>query len=197
MIASLIKKHSLLLLLILFASCKNQTTTTITPNTPTESNSDNNTNQSALDMWTTFVASNPEFKDASVPEADFFHDNKADANRLAILTKNGIKQASSGLYSLYQHYNVALPKVGNTQIITDFDGNAQAIIQTTHVDTIRFKNITKSYAQLDMATTVDPLKTWKKAHWDFFTTILKDNNQKPTQDMLVVCETFKTIWPIK
>jgi len=48
-----------------------------------------------------------------------------------------------------------------------------------------------------MGTTIEPLKKWKKAHWDFFKSALEQNGQKPTENMLIVCEWFETIWTEK
>lgn len=53
------------------------------------------------------------------------------------------------------------------------------------------------YAASDMGTTIEPLKKWKKAHWDFFKSALEQNGQKPTENMLIVCEWFETIWTEK
>ena len=148
-------------------------------------------------MWDDFTKANSEFKNEPIPEADFFHNNREDANRLAKLTLNGKKKATSGLYSLYKQYNVDLPSIGTKQIVTDFDGNAIAIIETKKVDTIPFNKITKAYAELDMGTDVDPLKKWKKAHWEFFENFLKDSGAKPSEEMLIVCQRFEKIWPKK
>lgn len=95
---------------------------------------------------------------------------------------------------MYKQYNVDLPKVGTKQIITDFDGKAQAIIENKSVDTIPFNKISKDYAELDMGTDSEPLKKWKKAHWDFFESFLKESGEKPTEEMLIVCVRFETIW---
>lgn len=46
-----------------------------------------------------------------------------------------------------------------------------------------------------MGTAIKPLKKWKKAHWDFFENFLKESETKPTEEMLIVCVEFKTIWP--
>ena len=146
-------------------------------------------------MWEAYITAHPELKDAAIPETDFFHNNREDAHRLAELTIEGKKQASSGLYSLYQQYQVDLPTVGTQQIVTDFDGKAKAIIENTQIDTIPFNQVSKEYAQLDMGTEIEPLKKWRKAHWDFFESFLKENGGQPTEDMLVVCIRFKTIWP--
>ena len=151
--------------------------------------------KSVSKMWNEFTDSNPQFKNDGIPESDFFHNNEADANRLAELTLTGKKRASSGLYSLYERYNADLPAVGTKQIVTDFNGNAKAIIENLSVDTIPFNKISKEYAELDIGTDIEPLEKWKKAHWKFFENILKESGEKPTEEMLIVAVEFKKIWP--
>ena len=157
--------------------------------------SENGIDQSVSEMWNDFIDSNPEFKNNKVPESDFFHNNEKDANRLAELTLAGKKRASSGLYSLYEQYNADLPSVGTKQIVTDFNGNAKAIIENISVDTIPFKEISEEYAEMDMGTDIEPLKKWRKAHWEFFENFLKESGQQPTEEMLIVCVKFEKIWP--
>ncbi|WP_178986217.1 ASCH domain-containing protein [Winogradskyella helgolandensis] len=181
------KYIAFILLLLIVSSCKNETKTEI----QTESSID----QSVYDMWNTYTASHPEFQKDKLPESWYFHDNKDDANRLAALVLNGKKKASSGLYAWYKEANADLPKRGTKHIITDFDGKAKAIIEIKKADTIPFYQISKAYAALDMGTTTDPLQKWKKAHWDFFANALEQSEETPTEDMLIVCEEFETIWP--
>ena len=178
-------KHLILITFLILSSCKGETKTeqevAIDP--------------SVQEMWESFTQSNAEFKEEEQPESWFFHDNEEDANRLAELVLKGKKQAGSGLYSWYAEANADLPSVGTKHIITDFDGTARAIIQIKKVDTIPFNEISEAYAALDMGTTVEPLQKWKKAHWDFFASTMKESEQEPTEDMLVVCEYFETVWP--
>ncbi len=192
------KRLTVVLLLILL-SCKNEAKIITEKETDTEvqtvTEMENEVDISVTEMWNNYVASNPDFKNQEIPEFDFFHNNRKDANRLAELTLHGKKQASSGLLYLYQQYNVDLPQVGTKQIITDFDGKAQAIIENIGVDTIPFHKISKDYAAMDMGTDIEPLKKWKKAHWGFFESVLVENGEKPTEEMLIVCVKFKTIWP--
>ncbi|WP_273567564.1 ASCH domain-containing protein [Maribacter halichondriae] len=101
------------------------------------------------------------------------------------------------LYYWFEEANADLPKIGTKSIVTDFDGKAKAIIKITKVDTIPFNQISKEYAELDMGTKIEPLKKWKKAHWDFFANALEQSGEKPTEEMLIVCEWFETIWPEK
>ncbi|MEO0570697.1 MAG: ASCH domain-containing protein [Bacteroidota bacterium] len=148
-------------------------------------------------VWGNFIKSNPEYTGEAMPESWFFHDNEKDADRLAALTVQAKKQASSGLYYWYEQAGADLPKIGTKHIVTDFKGNAKAIIVVKKVDTIPFHQISEEYAILDMGTNKEPLKKWKKAHWDFFSKSMIENGETPTEDMLVVCEWFETIWPMK
>lgn len=168
---------------VLFSSCKNETT------------SINEIEDSVVELWKSYVDAHPKLEDKSLPDSWFFHSNKADANRLGELVLKGKKKAGSGLYSWYKDANADLPKIGTKHIITDFDGKALAIIEIRKVDTIAFNKISKTYASLDMGTSEKPLEKWKKAHWDFFESALKEEDKTPTEDMLVVCEWFETIWP--
>ncbi len=177
-------KHLTVILLLFLFSCKSETKNKI------ESEIDN----TVYEMWNTFIKSNPEFKKDELPDSWYFHNNEEDANRLAELTLNGKKKASSGLYFWYKEANANLPKIGTKHIITNFDGKARAIIEIKKVDTIPFNQISKEYAAMDMGTKTEALKKWKKAHWDFFASTMEESEEKPTEKMLVVCEQFEIIW---
>ena len=171
-------KPLILLLFIVLTSCKSE-----------------KPDKSVYEMWNNYAASNSEFASVEMPDAWHFHMNREDANRLAELTLSGKKKAMSELYSWYEAGGLDLDEIGTKHIITDFDGKAQAIIEIIKVDTIPFNKISKDYAALDMGTIIEPLKKWKKAHWDFFANALEQSGEKPTEEMLIVCEWFKTIWP--
>ena len=194
------RQISIFLFLILIG-CKNETKNKreigIENQSEMLTEKDNEIDLSASEMWNDFTESNPEFKNDEIPESDFFHNNEKDANRLAELTLTGKKRATSGLYSLYEQYKADLPSVGTKQIVTDFNGNAKAIIENVSVDTIPFNKISKEYAELDMGTDIEPLEKWKKAHWEFFEIFLEESGKKPTEEMLIVAVEFKRIWPKK
>lgn len=154
-------------------------------------------NKTPIILWAEYIQAHPEYSDDPMPEVEFFHNNKSDANRLGQLVLKGKKSASSSVYALYKKYNMDLPKIGKRQIVTDFDGNALAIITTIGVDTIPFNKISADYAALDMGTNKEPLEKWKKAHWIFFDSFLSEIDEKATEDMRIVCERFKTVWPEK
>lgn len=193
-------KNTLLIFILIFISCKSDPK--VETKTGNESNleieeiqeTERGIDKTVYEMWKNYTEANPEFRDQQMPMSDYFHDNKEDADRLAELALNGKKKASSSLYFLYEQYGVDLPEVGKKQIVTDFDGKAQAIIETSRVDTIAFNKISKNYAQLDMGTDIEPLKKWKEEHLNFFKTVVPEREQKETDKMLIVCEVFDVIW---
>ncbi len=174
-----------IILFLILISCKSET------------KSENEIDKTVYEMWGNFTESNPEFKKDELPDSHPFHNNKEDANRLAELILSGKKKAGSNLYFWYEEANADLPKIGTKSIVTDFDGKAQAMLEIKKVDTIPFNQISKDYAELDMGTNIKPLKKWKKAHWDFFANAMEQSGEKPTEEMLIVCEWFETIWPEK
>ncbi len=179
-------RYPALIMVVLLFSCKGKIKTEEEPKI----------DETVYEMWGDFTASYPEFKNNAMPESWYFHDNEKDANRLANLTVNGKKTATtSGLYSWYVDADTDLPKIGVKHIITDFKGKAQAIIEIIQVDTIPFNQLSDEFAAKDMGTSREPLKKWKKAHWDFFTSVMQENDGEPSQEMLIVFEQFRKIWP--
>lgn len=57
---------------------------------------------------------------------------------------------------------------------------AKAIIEIKKVDTIPFNQISREYAQMDMGTKIEPLKKWRKAHWNFFKKVMEEDGKMPT-----------------
>ena len=184
---------------MIFIGCKYEPKSEIQTETQveTEMDTENGIDKSVYAMWNSFTESNPKFKKDELPDTDFFDNSEEEPSKYAELIVDGKKRTSSGLYLWYKEANVDLPKVGTKLIVTDYNGKALAIIETKKSDTIPFNQISKEYAELDMGTNIEPLQKWKKAHWDIFANSLQENGQKATDEMLVVCEWFETIWPKK
>lgn len=144
-------------------------------------------------MWEEFIARHPEYKHESQPESYFFCDNKKDANDCAELVLKGLKQATSTSLWWFKQHKAALPKVGDLAIVTNWDGQAIAIIKTTKVEQVPFNNISDDYASIE-GEGDRSLAYWKKVHWDFYSREMKPFGEKPTKDMIIVCEQFKMIW---
>ena len=196
-------RYLTLILVVIIFSCKSETKTEIKTEVETgvgakaDMEIENEIDTSVSKMWSDFLEANPEFKNDGLPEADSFHNNEADAKRLADLIVSGKKQAGSMLYFFFEEAKADLPAIGTKSIVTNFDGKARAIIEITKVDTIPFNQVSAAYAELDMGTNIEPLEKWKKAHWDFFASSMEEKGVQPTEEMLVVCEWFETVWPEK
>ena len=99
-------------------------------------------------LWEKFIHKHPEYSSEEEPDSFYFCDNEKDANECAALVVKGIKQATATSKWWYDTHNEALPQIGDLYIVTDWNGNAKAIIKTTKVSpthTIKSqKNLPKS-----------------------------------------------------
>ncbi|HZK54893.1 MAG TPA: ASCH domain-containing protein [Desulfosporosinus sp.] len=123
----------------------------------------------------------------------YFCDNEEDANDLAKLVKQGVKRATTGLYNSYKVEGEPLPQVGDFNIITDWQGIAQCIIETKIVSILPFKDVTEEFAEIE-GEGDKSLKYWKEVHVEFFTRELLEHKNKFEVSMLVVCQEFETVY---
>lgn len=81
-------------------------------------------------MWQSYLKSIGESVQLSneIFEAWHFCMDEKNANQLAELVRKGVKRGTTSLYYTYQLENEPLPKVGQYNIITDWDGVAQCIL---------------------------------------------------------------------
>ncbi|OPJ57829.1 ASCH domain-containing protein [Clostridium oryzae] len=146
-------------------------------------------------MWKEYL----ESKEEIVQNTDqtytswYFCDNEKSANDLAELVKKGIKRATTSLHCFYEVEGESLPKIGELSIITDWNGEAQGIIETTKVTVMPFKEVSSEFAFRE-GEGDKSLEYWKKVHIHFFTKELKEINMEFSEDMLVVCEEFEVVY---
>jgi len=144
-------------------------------------------------MWYSFIAENTEHSHTPMPESWHFNTNKQDADTAVMLLKAGLKTASSGALASYLNYQVPVPATGDLAIITNWEGEAQCIIQTTTVEIVPFNEVTDDHAMKE-GEGDQTLSYWKKSHWDFFYKDLTSFGEIPSEDMMVICEEFEVIF---
>jgi uncharacterized protein YhfF len=144
-------------------------------------------------LWKNFLKENPENKLTAEPVSFYFCDNEKDANECAELVVKGVKQATATSLWWYEKNNEDLPKKGDQSIITDWDGNAKAIIETTKVDHTPYNEITAEFAKIE-GEGDKSLEYWKKVHKAFYKREMEPHGDKFTEDMTIICEHFKTIY---
>ena len=152
-----------------------------------------NHNPSISELWSNFVLENPKYKNTPVPEFYYFCDNEKDANDCAQLVVDCIKRATSTSLWWFETYIHPLPEIGNLAIVTDWNGAAKAVIQTTKIEHIPFNKITAEYAEIE-GEGDKSLAYWNKVHWGYYTREMSEKGETPTKNMLLVCEHFKTVY---
>ncbi len=150
-------------------------------------------NNSVSEIWQEFISENNDFKSRKQPISFYFCDNEYDANGCANLVVEKIKQATASSLWWYDKNNEKLPGIGNIYIVTDWVGKAKAIIETTKIEKVPYDEITPEFAGIE-GEGDKSLEYWKDVHWDYYSREMKPHNEKPTNDMIIVCEYFKTIW---
>jgi uncharacterized protein YhfF len=124
-----------------------------------------------------------------------FCDNKADADECARLVMIGKKRATSPSLWELQLNMQEIPKVGDLNVITNWKGIAQCIIQTTSVEIVPFNEVTSVYAGLE-GEGDGSLSYWRKVHQAYYERVLEGSDHSFQQDMPVVCEQFEKVFPL-
>ncbi|MBS5599234.1 MAG: ASCH domain-containing protein [Coprobacillus cateniformis] len=115
-------------------------------------------------------------------------------DKLAQLTLQGTKTATASSYPVYKAENEPVPAVGDYSIILDSQNQAVCIIQTTQIDIVPFYQVDEEQAYLE-GEGDRTLTYWREVHRTFFESEMQSIHQKFTEDMLVVCEKFKIVYP--
>jgi len=93
----------------------------------------------------------------------------------------------------FEHESIKQMWENYLSIITDWNGEAQCIIETTNIDIVPYKDVTEEFAARE-GEGDKSLEYWKRAHWSFFSREMKEIGKEPTEDMLVVCEEFEVVF---
>lgn len=145
------------------------------------------------EYWKEFQKRNINYLNIKQPTAFYFCNNKKDADECADLVVRKIKQATSPSLWWFEKNNESLPKKGDIAIVTNWEGEPKAIIKTTKIEIVKFKDITEQYAYIE-GEGDKSLAYWKKVHWDYYKKEMIEHNETPSEDMEIVCEYFETIW---
>lgn len=146
-----------------------------------------------IQMWEAYRSIN---KNAETYEAWAFGGTAPETpDVLADLVLKGVKTATASAYPCYAAEKAPLPPVGGYNLIVNTKGEAVCITETQKVYTTPFRQVGEEHAwregEFDRS-----LQSWREAHAEFFRRELKDIGQEFTEDMLVVCEEFKVVYPI-
>ncbi len=146
-------------------------------------------------LWQEYLAANGKQEEEANKRYTSWHfcDNKKDAEELVELVLQGVKRATASLYACYEYEQEEPPKAGNYSVITDWDGIARCIIETTGVQLFPFNQVPPEFAATE-GEGDGSLEYWRRVHWDCFTRDMAEMGGEPSEDMLVVCEEFQVVY---
>jgi uncharacterized protein YhfF len=127
-------------------------------------------------------------------EAFHFDDNERTANALGALVLSGQKRATAGLLWTNQVTNKPLPKIGALSVVTDWHGTPLCVIKSTHVEIVPFDRVSEEFAAIE-GEGDKTLRSWREAHWRYFSRECQRIGREPSLYMPVVCEQFKVVYP--
>ena len=144
----------------------------------------------AKQMWDTYIKRHPEM--AACEYEAWTYGCMPD--ELAQLTADGIKTATASAYDLYAHFNEEIPQAGEFSVVLYADGSAACIIRTTAVRILPFRDVPPEFARKE-GEGDRTLDYWRNVHKAFFSEALSQIGQPFTEEMPVVCEEFRVIFP--
>ena len=152
--------------------------------------------RSVENLWRDFLEDNPNNRIKNTPLSFYFCDNEKDADECAELVVKGIKQATATSLWWYEKNNETLPKVGDLYVVTNWNGYAQAVIETIKVEQIPYNQITAEFAKVE-GEGDKSLEYWKRVHEAYYRREMEPHGDSFDENMIIVCEYFKTIYLVE
>jgi len=151
-------------------------------------------NQQTIErFWQAYLESLPP--EAARPtryEAWGFGDGAEMADDLGALVAGGIKTATCSLLWMYKAEPV--PAVGDYSVILNGVGEPLCIIKTTEITIRPYNEVDEDFAY-DEGEGDRSLAYWRRAHWHFFGKECAQLGRTLSEEMPLVCERFRLVWP--
>ena len=112
---------------------------------------------------------------------------------LAELVAKGVKTATASAYDEYVHFEEELPKVGDLDVVLNGQGQAVAIIETTKVTVLPFRDVSVDHAYKE-GEGDRSLAYWRQVHEELFTKWLADIGLTFSPESKVVLEEFQVVY---
>ncbi|OHD73737.1 MAG: ASCH domain-containing protein [Spirochaetes bacterium RBG_16_67_19] len=126
--------------------------------------------------------------------AEGFGDGPELADRLGALVLAGVKTATCSAWWKWQASGDPLPRAGLLTVVLDGRGRPLAITETTEVRILAFNQVDEQWAR-EEGEGDRTLAWWRQAHWSYFQRTLPRIGRSPAEDMPLVCERFRRVYP--
>jgi uncharacterized protein YhfF len=126
--------------------------------------------------------------------AEAWGDNPELADELGHLIVEGRKTATCSALWEWQADGLEPTSVGTYTIVLDGKAQPIGIVETTESSVRPYNEVDEEFAAAEGEGDLT-LAYWRAAHWRFFTRVLSPLNRQPSQDMPLVCERFRLVFP--
>lgn len=147
---------------------------------------------SVILLWTRYRASHPAAP-SDVPASYHYCDNQQDADLCGELVVAGRKRATAASVAELRLAGEPIPRPGDYAIVTNWAGEALAVIRTTAVDIRRFGDVDETFAEHEGEGDLT-LKWWRTAHRAYYRRVLAGSDYVIDDDLEIVCERFEAVF---
>ncbi len=126
--------------------------------------------------------------------AEAWGDNPALADELGMLIAAGTKTATCGALWAYEVAGDPLPTVGLLTLVLNGAGDPLCIIETTEVAIHPYTEVDAQFAY-EEGEDDRSLASWQEGHRRFFTRVLSKISRVFDEEMPLVCERFRLLYP--
>ena len=144
------------------------------------------------EFWRKFCATsgtNP----ATPYQVWYFGNSSEMAGELAALVLQGKKRATASLVEFNNLHPELAPFEGCYNVVTDFEGAPQCVIQTAEIRHLPFDEVDAEFA-FDEGEGDQSLEYWRAVHRAYFTREAAENNLEFNEKSLVCCERFRLLY---
>ena len=143
-------------------------------------------------FWKRFVKSHG-IDNRPCPIAFYFCDNRHDADTCTALVVAGIKQATAPSQWWFNKHKEALPRIGEYFVVTNWNGEPQAVIQTTAILVVPFGQIDAAFAFAE-GEGDRSLAEWRRVHRSYYAREMGCDESEITDDFAIVCHHFRCVY---
>lgn len=147
-----------------------------------------------LAFWNAARALHPTLDEAHFYESFAFGDDAAMADELGALVLSGRKRATAALLWAFEAEAKSPPQAGSLSIMTSATGEPLALIETVSVQQLPFAEVSAEFAHTEGEGEAT-LDSWRRDHWAFFGRECQRLARTPSEQMPVICEVFRVLYP--
>ncbi|MFM0392912.1 ASCH domain-containing protein [Paraburkholderia phytofirmans] len=124
-----------------------------------------------------------------------FGDSEALSASLIALILTGVKRGTCSLVWSWDFDGEPIPKVGDMEIVLDWDGSPAFVLLVTEVQIVPFDRVGAEFAASEGEGDLS-LAYWRTEHWRFFADECSRIGRVVDHSMPLVCESFKVLYTL-